>query len=264
MPGREAGGRGLALLWLRIAVDLLKTLMLEHLQNLKQGKSMLNKTLQAFRYNPVTALTLFGAVFTVVISILLALLTTEQYESTARIKVGRVATVATPQGYWVSTLDSYDPYLIQSEFEIIQSKAVLGPVAKGLRLAQIWNSAGEPALSEADTIKLLRERIELRPVRNTSLIEIRVHDRNAREASNIANVLAETYRDLRSEQGQSTAGAATPGSPSVEIIDAAVPGLRSVRPNKQLTVLLGLVGGAGACLALLVLNGRPSSPAAAA
>jgi uncharacterized protein involved in exopolysaccharide biosynthesis len=270
----EARGWALTLLWLHTSIDLVKTSTLEHLRDLKQRKSMFNKIVLAFRNNPAlrTFLALFGAVFALVLGscILLAFLAPEQYASTARIKVERTASNVTPQGYQGSVVGSYDPYLIQSEFELIRSEPVLGRVAKKLSLAESWGKgSGGGTLSEADTIKLLRERVALRPVRNTSLIEVRAYSKSAREASNIANVLAETYRDLRSEQRQSAARVETPSSRLVEIVDAAVPGLRPVRPNRPFTVFLGLFGGTflallvgGVGVFLVLLRRRLSPPAA--
>jgi uncharacterized protein involved in exopolysaccharide biosynthesis len=235
---------------------------------------MFNKIVWAFRNNPAprtTFLALFGAVFALVLgsSILLAFLAPEQYSSTARIKVERTATDVTPQGDQRSVVGSYDPYFIQSQFELIQSESVLGRVARNLNLAESWGKrSASGTLSEADTIRLLKERIDLRPVRNTALIEVRVYSKSAREASNIANVLAETYRDLRSEQRQSAVAAEAPRARLVEIVDSAVPGLRPVRPNKPFTVFLGLFGGAflaslvgGLGVLVVLLNRRPSSPA---
>ena len=40
----------------------------------------------------------------------------------------------------------------------------------------------------------------LRPVRNTSLIEIRVFSENAEEAAQLANKIAESYAEYRLEQ----------------------------------------------------------------
>jgi capsular polysaccharide biosynthesis protein len=273
----EAPGWALGLLWLRTSIDLIKTSTLEHLRNLKQRKSMFHKIVWAFRNNPglrTTFLTLFGTVLLLVLSssILLAFLAPEQYASTARIKVEPTATDVTPQGYQRYVVGSYDPYFIQKQFELIQSEAVLDRVAKKLNLGESWGkrSAGG-TLSEADTIKLLKERIFLRPVRNTSLIEVRVYSESAGEASNIANVLAETYRYLKSEQRQRAVGVGAPVARLVEIVDSAVPGLRPVRPNKPFTVFLGLFGGAflallvgGVGTLLVLLNRRLSSPAATA
>jgi uncharacterized protein involved in exopolysaccharide biosynthesis len=102
--------------------------------------------------------------------------------------------------------------------------------------------------------------LDLRPVRNTSLMEVRVYSEDPKQAATIANVLAETYREFKSEQRRSAVGMETLTSRSVEIVDAAVPALRPVRPNKPFTLFLGLfggivlalaVGGAGALLVFL-------------
>jgi len=246
----EARAWGLALVWLRLWLDLIKSLILEHLRNLKRRKSMFNKTSLAFRK---TFLVLFGAVFAVVFggSFLMAYLPTEQYASTARIKVERTATDLTSEGYQTSSVGNYDPYFIQSQFELIQSDRVLGRVVKKLNLAESWGgTSGRAALGEADAIKLLKQHVELRPVRTTSLIEVRVYSKNPREASNIANKLTETYREFNSEQRRTTAGVETLTKPAVEIVDPAVAGLRPIRPNKPFTLFLGLFG--GVLLALLV------------
>ena len=78
---------------------------------------------------------------------------------------------------------------------------------------------------------MLKGRIDLRPVRNTALIEIRAFSDNPSEAAMLANAIAQSYRDYRSH--------ITPA----DIVDTAVPGLRPVRPNKPLNIALGIVGG---------------------
>src|SRR6266496_6775296 len=157
----EARERGLALLWLHIAIDLVKTSMLEHLQNLKHRTSMLPKALFAFRHNPglrATFFAVFGPVFVLVLgsSILLAFLTTEQYQSIARIKMLPENTEHTPASYQGYVIGNYDPWFIQKQFELMQSEFFLGPVAKKLNLAEAWGkaSAGGARLSEGETIRL--------------------------------------------------------------------------------------------------------------
>ena len=262
-------GWGLAILWLRISVDLARTSSAEHLQNLNQRISMHNKALLEFCKYPTlraTFLALFGLVFVLVLgsSLLLAFLAPEQYASTARIKVERNVTDATPVLPTGCAFGIYDPYFVQTQFELIQSEAVLGGVAKKLNLSKSWGttSTGGTGLNEADTIKLLRQRLELRPVRNTSLIEVRVYSKEPKEASDIANALAETYREFESGQKRSATGMEKPRLRSVEIVDTAVPGLRPVRPNKPFTLFLGIFGGVllasvvGGVGALLVLISR--------
>jgi capsular polysaccharide biosynthesis protein len=101
-------------------------------------------------------------------------------------------------------------------------------------------SAGKP-LSPAETIALLKARIDLRPVRNTMLIQIRVFSEEASEAARLANAIARTYQEHNAAKDRP------------EIVDFARPGLRPVRPNKPLNITLGILG--GALLALVVGGG---------
>ena len=55
-------------------------------------------------------------------------------------------------------------------------------------------------LKTSETIGMLKRAIDLRPVRNTSLIEIRVFSEKADEAARIANAIAEAYKAHRAEQ----------------------------------------------------------------
>ena len=68
-------------------------------------------------------------------------------------------------------------------------------------------------------------------MRGTSLIEIRVFSDQPAEAAQVANAIAESYREYRSH------------ILPAEIVDKAVPGLRPVRPNKPLNIALGIIGG---------------------
>jgi len=96
----------------------------------------------------------------------------------------------------------YDPYFIQTEFEVLQSEAVLGKVINNLDLNSKWGGkhASSDRLKTAETLALLKSRLDFRVVRNTSLIEIRVSSEKPDEAARIANAIAEAYRALRYEQ----------------------------------------------------------------
>ena len=87
---------------------------------------------------------------------------------------------------------------------------------------------------------LLRKRLDLRPVRNANVIEIRVYDDKADEAAKIANEIAETYRSRTA--GSDPAGS-RPDAFRVEIIDQATPALRPVRPNRPLNLGLAALAG---------------------
>ena len=147
--------------------------------------------------------TVILAVFLLVVitATLVTFILPESYSSFARIKVERdqsdIATLAGQQ-----SLGSYDPYFIQTEFEVIQSEVVLGTVIEQLKLNEDWGKRynGGQKFTVSETMALLKRQIDLRPVRNTSLIEIRVYSEKPEEASNLANEIARTYREYRFEQ----------------------------------------------------------------
>jgi capsular exopolysaccharide synthesis family protein len=147
--------------------------------------------------------TVILAVFLLVVitATLVTFILPESFSSTARIKIERDqsdVTGMTDRGAMVG----YDPYFIQTEFELIQSEVILGKVIDDLDLNKEWGKkyANGDRLKTAETITLLKARIDLRPVRNTSLIEIRVFSEKADEAAKIANAIAEAYKAHRHEQ----------------------------------------------------------------
>jgi capsular exopolysaccharide synthesis family protein len=106
----------------------------------------------------------------------------------------------------------FDPYFLATEFEKIQSKAVLYPVIVKNSLRSKWaaryNETQE--LSEQETFNLLLRNLDVRQSRNTSLIEIRVLDEDKNEAAVLANDIAESYKNFRKKdrEGMSKEGIA--------------------------------------------------------
>jgi uncharacterized protein involved in exopolysaccharide biosynthesis len=173
-----------------------------------------------------------------------------------------------------------DPRFIQTECEVIQSEGILGRVLDRLELNKEWGKkfAGGDRLKTSETMTLLKGRVDVRPVPNTSIIDIRSYSEQPEEAAKVANAMAEAYRDhinspesaaatardARAEMIGLPAPASKPvrpdsaasmsNGPWVEILDHAVPGYRPVRPNKPLNIalgvllglVLGLLAGAGA------------------
>ncbi|MBI5774351.1 MAG: polysaccharide biosynthesis tyrosine autokinase [Verrucomicrobia bacterium] len=120
------------------------------------------------------------------------------YMSSVRIDVQRDAADVALLGT-VNTSQAYDPFFIQTQFERLQSSSVLDKVITELRLSQIWAEryGAPPPLPDQDTLKILKKRIDVRQVRNTSLIEIRVYSESPAEAKQISQRIAEIYRDNR-------------------------------------------------------------------
>ena len=152
--------------------------------------------------------TVILAVFLLVVitATLVTFILPESYASTTRIRVDRDVTDI--RGFVDPMSNSgYDPYFIQTEFEVMQSELILSNVVQDLNLQVEWGKkyAGGERLKTGEAISMLKGRMDLRPVRNTSLIEIRVFSESADEAARIANAIAETYRDYRLSQSRELA-----------------------------------------------------------
>ncbi|VGO15502.1 Tyrosine-protein kinase YwqD [Pontiella desulfatans] len=91
---------------------------------------------------------------------------------------------------------SYNPYFLRTQFEIIQSKPILYEVVTRLNLQQEWGKEGEKLPREV-AYKILANSVNVIQQRDTTLIVISVNRDNPDEAADIANELAEVYRDSR-------------------------------------------------------------------
>ena len=146
--------------------------------------------------------TVILAVFLLVVitATLVTFILPESFSSKARIKVERDMTdiegMAGSRAY-----SAYDPFFIRNEFEAIQSEKILGKVIGLLNLNEDWGKkyGGGAKFKTTDTIAILKSRMSLREVRNTSLIEIEIFSEDRTEAMRIANAIAEVYRDDRME-----------------------------------------------------------------
>ena len=183
------------------------------------------------------------------------------FASTARINLTAAAAESAGADGQQTAAAAHDPYRIQTELEVMRSEKVLVGVIRALNLKQGWGwkYAGGQALTQAETLELLRQRLDLHAVDDTSVIEIRVTDDRPEEAAKIANTIAEQIE--QAYESRLTAldpATSTPGACRVEIIDRATPALRPFHPNRplnlMLTAVLGIVLGvvAGACFASFV------------
>src|SRR5262245_34667922 len=122
--------------------------------------------------------TVILAVFLLVVitATLVTFILPESFSSTARIRVERDQSDISPLLAGQPTMSFYDPYFIQTEFEVIQSQVILGKVIDELDLNKVWGKKFGQVLKTDETMELLKRQMDLRPVRNTSIIEIRVYD----------------------------------------------------------------------------------------
>jgi Mg-chelatase subunit ChlD len=118
------------------------------------------------------------------------------YSASTRIKAGRDQSDVS--GFYDRNLSgNYDPYFIQTEFELIQSKPLLEKIVKDQKLAETWSKeSGKPVTTE-EAVEKLKSHLELRPVGKTSLIDIKVRSDNPSEAAALANGIADAYQAAR-------------------------------------------------------------------
>jgi uncharacterized protein involved in exopolysaccharide biosynthesis len=200
----EGRGRGLVILWLRTLPDLVKTSFLERCASFNPGKFMTTK-LNAFFPPGRTPFATFCAVFIMVFLLvfttaaIITFILPESYASTAHIKIEGQMDYGFTTGAPADHIGVYDPFFVQTTFEIIQSQLVLSNVVSTLDLNAKWGkkyNGGEP-LPTTETMEILKRRMVLQPVRNTKLISIIVYDEDRQEAADLANAVAKAYQDYR-------------------------------------------------------------------
>ncbi len=122
----------------------------------------------------------------------------KQYESTALIQVQENADF---EIFQQGRSSGWDPRFVSTQFEILQSRDILGPVVKKLELDQKWSDRYE--IRAPDIIfRKLESMMTLRELRNTDLISIGILSPIPKEAADIANTIAEEYQKARIEEQQ--------------------------------------------------------------
>jgi len=144
---------------------------------------------------------------TAIIATAVTFILPESYASTCKIKVENEVNDS-PGGYAPTPSQTmYDPYFIQTTFEIMQSSLVLSNVISTLNLNVEWGKKyfnGE-TLKSTETMEILKGRMGLAPVRNTKLISITVYSDDAKEAALLANTIADAYKNYRLDTRAQTA-----------------------------------------------------------
>lgn len=188
--------------------------------------------------------TAFMTVFLLVFgaSVVVTFIMPNLFVGLSRIRIEAGSTAA-PMSNGQTPFGMSSPLLVQTECEVIGSKAILEKVVQNLNLEPDWSrryNHGEP-LGTDKTVELLKHRLDLRPVRNTSVIEIRAFDETPEAAAGLANSIARVYQEFRA--AQTSAGDAGTVLAGIQIIDLAVPALRPIRPNKPFNLALGALAG---------------------
>lgn len=118
------------------------------------------------------------------------------YVSAARIKVEQERpNVAVFEQTQVA---SYDPYFLQTQYEILQSQKILYPVVERLGLQKRWGDGGADLPLDV-AFRRLKGSLSVRRSRDTSLIEIAVYELDPRLAADLANIIADVFERDRLE-----------------------------------------------------------------
>ena len=172
---------------------------MDSLQNQPQQETRLHflDYWRIIRIRKAIIITVF--LITAIVATAVTFLLPESYASTARIRIepDSIADISGVGNH--VTYASYDPYFIQTEFEIIQDRVVLGKVIEALNLNVEWGKKyfGGETLKTPETMEFLKKRMNLMPVRNTKLIGITVYSEDKNDAARLANAIAEAYRNYR-------------------------------------------------------------------
>jgi polysaccharide biosynthesis transport protein len=100
-----------------------------------------------------------------------------------------------------NSFEGFDPVFFQTEFELIQSKKVLYPVITQLGVAsRLCKSMDLPegSINDDQAFMIFRKNtLEVRPFRNTKLIEVVCQSTNPEEAALYANTITDAYEEFR-------------------------------------------------------------------
>ncbi len=134
----------------------------------------------------------------VMVTTLVTLALPESFMSEVRIRIEREP-ADMPGAAQGNSYAAFDPYFIQTEMEILQSEVILGPVINDQQLNREWGiryGDGNP-LKTSESLAILKSRMDIRPIRNTSVVTIKVYGEKPAESATLANAIAEAYRAHR-------------------------------------------------------------------
>lgn len=164
-----------------------------------------------------------------------------QYQSSAFIEVRSTAQNPHIFGQQVDPSQPvHDPTLAPTVFQIIQRTGILYPVIDELKLEQKWAAmhGGQPLSREA-AYAVLRGRLDVEEVRNTSLLQISVFDPNPQLAADIVNKIIAVYQQKRVEEEKDILNRAV-GSMNEEVekqqkkVDDAATEVASIRDKEHI------------------------------
>lgn len=134
---------------------------------------------------------------------------------------------------------------LSTELDTIQTAPFLFSVIDSLNLNSRWSENLPEEFRTLNTLALLKDCLEVIPVRGARMLTIHSNRPDPNEAAEIANAVAAAYvRHRSSTNGIHALPSGDPSLPSrVEVSDPAVPNFTPVAPNsKRILTIAGIIG----------------------
>jgi succinoglycan biosynthesis transport protein ExoP len=121
------------------------------------------------------------------------------YRSKAIISIEQDLVDVDPRGGNLMLRPPVDPFFIQTEFQRIQSKPVLYRVIDDLNLTEQWGRKFDRpgGITKEIAYQMLKGSVRVSQIHNTSLIEIQGYSDDKDEAANLAQKVADVYKEVR-------------------------------------------------------------------
>ncbi len=246
---RRSRSLGLGLLWMRALVDLVRTIVTEHISSLREGGGLFGKFANTLRRDTPVRLAFLrvfigATVAALVWSELLMLWSPRVYSSQVLVRASN---------------PGKDAYFTRTQPKIMESYRLLTNVIVQLRLDEkLAQQANLPRFTMAETYGRLLRLITVKRTRLMDLYEISASSPDPAQAALIANAMAESYHQFEVEEEKRGKTSA-----NVTVLNPARAEQKPTFPNyraffRWLTegTLLAVLGGAAA--AVLALRRRPA------
>ncbi|HTB82165.1 MAG TPA: hypothetical protein VK742_00795 [Candidatus Sulfotelmatobacter sp.] len=125
---------------------------------------------------------------------------------------------------------------VRNEAEFIKSETLLRLVINNLDLNDVWGKKydNDETLKTWESLKILNDRMLVVPIRDTTIIRIRIYDENPKDAAALANAVVNSYVNYVATNSPNL---------SASVIDNAYEENKPVRPNVTLNMFWGVMTG---------------------
>jgi len=143
------------------------------------------------------------ALLTIVTGTLYTLMMPKKYTAATQIETREAEMDVDPFTNRQASRLGYNPFFLMTQEKIMLSRPVLTKVMHNLNLQRLWGAKlneDKSPLDAVTTLKMLTRSIRVRQDRDTTLMNISVTTEDAKQSAEIANELANVYRETREQE----------------------------------------------------------------